>query len=223
MFKKLQQPFIIPVLAWRLIFWLISLLAIYFVTSMLMTEISIQNVTSYANQAAKTAGEIFKNNNANRIEKLQTFVENEVQESKGNISYAVIIDTNVQAIAHSDKQKLGKIYTDDYTISAATKGITRNSKFYADVQKIWTYDIMVPIMLEGKQIASLDIGFPIAGVDELVFLILQFMILVSLVFLVLVIILQNVFLNPSPQFSKKLKNFLKNLSLTSKKDKDAIK
>ena len=65
---------------------------------------------------------------------LQQFVEKKV--SGDNIAYAVIIDNNVKAIAHSDKIKIGKVYDDDYTIDGAKNGNEKTSRFYADVQKI---------------------------------------------------------------------------------------
>ena len=45
-------------------------------------------------------------------EELQTFVQNLTQKNQ-NMAYAVVIDTTVTAIAHSDTEKIGKNYSDD--------------------------------------------------------------------------------------------------------------
>lgn len=92
-------------------------------------------------------------------EELQTFVQNLTQKNQ-NIAYAVVIDTTVTAIAHSDTEKIGKNYSDDtsYTVPAATQGEVKTSEFWADVQQAWTYDVMYPIYQNGELVASMDIG-----------------------------------------------------------------
>ncbi|GCD12476.1 methyl-accepting chemotaxis protein [Clostridium tagluense] len=112
------------------------------------------------------------------IEALQSFVVNKSKQS--NITYAVIIDTNAKAIAHSDKMKIGKVYDDDYTIDGAKNGNIKTSRFYADVQKYWTYDIMVPIYANKTLIGALDIGIPEKGITEVVnkILVIQFILLI---------------------------------------------
>lgn len=92
-------------------------------------------------------------------EELQSFVSNLIQKNQ-NIAYAVVIDTTVTAIAHSDTEKIGKNYSDDttYTVPAATQGEVKTSEFWADVQQAWTYDVMYPIYQNGELVASMDIG-----------------------------------------------------------------
>lgn len=87
---------------------------------------------------------------------------------RDDITYAIVIDKNIQAIAHSDKQKLNKIYKDSYTIEGAGQGIEKFSKWYAEVQKVWVYDIMVPVYVNGELFGAFDIGIPITEVSEAV-------------------------------------------------------
>lgn len=95
--------------------------------------------------------------NSNPTVELQNFVENKVQQN--GIAYAVVIDKNVTAIAHSDKEKIGKNYEDDsYSVDGAKNGKTMTSRFYADVQKSWTFDIMVPIYINNTLYGSMDVG-----------------------------------------------------------------
>ena len=155
-----------------------------------MTDVLLVKSTETANEVASLAELVIKSNKENDvIPELQKLVEEKA--SKDNIEYAVIIDTNVKAIAHSDKVKLGKVYDDQYTIDGAKNGKTQSSKFYADVQKVWTYDIMVPIYKDGKIYGALDIGIPISGIDTVVtsFLKIQtILIVISLVLVGIIII-----------------------------------
>ncbi len=95
---------------------------------------------------------------------LQAFVTSLKQ--RNDISYAVVIDTNIKAVAHSDAQKLNKVYDDNYTVEGAGHGKPKHSKWYADVQKVWVYDIMTPVYLNGKLYGSFDVGIPITEVDN---------------------------------------------------------
>ena len=97
------------------------------------------------NQVAATAryAEHILQTSPDYLADLQKLVDKEAAQDA--VAYAVIIDKNITAIAHSDHIKLGKVYNDDYTIEGASKGVIKTSRFYADVQKYWTYDIMYPL------------------------------------------------------------------------------
>lgn len=93
------------------------------------------------------------------VEELQSFVDNQVKDNSDTIAYAIVIDNTVTAIAHSDAQKIGKNYgTDGAEANVAQKGQIETSKFYADVQQAWTYDIMVPIKVNGQIYGAMDVG-----------------------------------------------------------------
>lgn len=96
------------------------------------------------------------------VSDLQKMVDAEAKQD--SITYAIYIDKNVKAIAHSDHQKIGKVYDDSYSVEGASKGIEKNSRFYADVQKIWTYDIMIPVYKNGAIFGCVDIGVPESGI-----------------------------------------------------------
>ncbi|PSW05773.1 methyl-accepting chemotaxis protein [Photobacterium lipolyticum] len=98
------------------------------------------------------------------LDDLQKLVQS--LKSRPDISYAIVIDKNVQAIAHSDIEKLNKIYDDNYTVDGATKGKPQYSKWYADVQEVWVYDILSPIYVNGELYGTFDIGIPITEVSE---------------------------------------------------------
>lgn len=183
----------------------LSLVVIFSLTTILisinikknMTDLILNKSIDTANQA-KNLVEYIINSDDNAIEKLQNLVDKQAE--KENIAYAVIIDKNCKAIAHSDKEKLGKVYDDSYTIDAVKNGKTMTSKFYADIQKTWTYDIMIPINHNGVLYGALDIGIPISGVDIVINNFLKYQVMLMVITLIVIgsvlILVLNKELNP---------------------------
>ncbi|UZM97502.1 hypothetical protein OL548_20345 [Lysinibacillus sp. MHQ-1] len=87
---------------------------------------------------------------------------------------------NVKAVAHSDSNKLNKVYEDDYTIEGATKGVKQFTRWYAEVQGIWTYDIMEPIYRNGELYGVMDIGVPESGIKSIIEPVLMFQIIIGI-------------------------------------------
>lgn len=119
------------------------------------------------NQIADQAALILKNGGT--TDDLQSFVEKKAEEDT-YLAYVVVIDKNVTAVAHSDKEKIGKSYADDtaYTVPAAKDGEVMTSQFWADVQNAWTYDIMCPIYVDGELYGSMDVGIFNSEVDNVI-------------------------------------------------------
>lgn len=115
-------------------------------------------------EMAKQA-EVILNTEGEPLESLQAFVETKAKQS--NVTYAIVIDTNVSAVAHSDIQKLNKVYEDAYTVEGARKGKQQFSRWYAEVQDVWTYDIMEPIYKNGELYGVLDVGVPESGIQSI--------------------------------------------------------
>ncbi|KYG89759.1 chemotaxis protein [[Bacillus] sp. KCTC 13219] len=146
-------------------------------------EVLIEKAQEQVFEIAKQA-ETILNSEADPIPALQKFVDAKVQQD--NVTYAIIIDKNVQAVAHSDLEKLGKIYEDEYTINGATKGVKQFTRWYAEVQGIWTYDIMEPIYKNGELYGVMDIAVPESGIKSIVDTVLIFQIIIgSVSFLVI--------------------------------------
>lgn len=184
--------------------FVISLVAVFLITTILIGIVLKVNITNVLlNKSIETADEvkdsiefILNNDSPNEVELLQNLVEKKAQ--KDNIAYAVIIDNNMEAVVHSDKEKIGKIYDDDYTIDGVKSGKIQTSKFYADVQKYWTYDIMIPIEKNGIKYGALDIGIPISGIETVVnsffkVQILLIIIAISIIVLILIFVLNRTF------------------------------
>lgn len=132
--------------------------------------------------------------NGGGTEELQAFVE-KTTSSDQYLAYAVIIDTTVTAVAHSDTEKIGKSYLDDagYTVPAAQKGEIMTSKFWADIQKAWTYDIMCPIYVNGDLYGSMDVGIYNSTVDNAIADIRKIQLIVSIITIIAICVFITLF------------------------------
>ncbi|KLV05095.1 chemotaxis protein [Photobacterium aquae] len=126
-------------------------------------KIILKKSTAQAELLAKNVEYILSSSSA-PIDDLQALLLS--LKSRTDISYAVVIDKNIKAVAHSDVEKINKIYNDSYTIDSAARGKAQHSKWYADVQEVWVYDIMVPVYVNGQLYGALDIGIPITEVSD---------------------------------------------------------
>ncbi|POO88508.1 methyl-accepting chemotaxis protein [Clostridium sp. 3-3] len=177
--------------------FIVAIIVIFSITTVLIGYILKKSITDVLlNKSIETADEvkgsielILDNDDSNEIEKLQNLVEE--KSKKDNIAYAVIIDENIKAIAHSDKEKIGKVYDDDYTIDGVKNQNIQTSKFYADVQKYWTYDIMIPLEKNGTKYGALDIGIPISGIDSIInsFFKTQFILIIIAIIIISIIVI----------------------------------
>ncbi|CAH2214679.1 methyl-accepting chemotaxis protein [Tepidibacter aestuarii] len=98
---------------------------------------------------------------ANNIEKMkqsmniQTVIDKIAAED--NIVFALFIDKNLKAVAHSEKDRIGIDCNDKGSIEAAQNGKQYTSEFmYKD--KIPTYDVLMPVYDNGEHIGAVDIG-----------------------------------------------------------------
>ncbi|ACA40184.1 methyl-accepting chemotaxis protein [Lysinibacillus sp. fkY74-1] len=140
-------------------------------------EVLIEKAQEQVFEMAKQA-ETILNAETDPIPELQKLVDTKVQQD--NVTYAIIIDKNVKAVAHSDSNKLNKVYEDDYTIEGATKGVKQFTRWYAEVQGIWTYDIMEPIYRNGELYGVMDIGVPESGIKSIIEPVLMFQIIIGI-------------------------------------------
>ncbi|WP_187296300.1 methyl-accepting chemotaxis protein [Tepidibacter mesophilus] len=106
---------------------------------------------------------------ANDIEKIQSSMKVQTVIDKfteqDNIVYALFIDKNLKAVAHSEKDRIGKQLSDKGSIQAAQEGKEYTSEFmYKD--KIPTYDVLMPVYNNGEHIGAVDIGISMKNVNK---------------------------------------------------------
>jgi methyl-accepting chemotaxis protein len=186
-----------------------SMASTYFISSEKIDEIILHKSQVQAEFLAGNAGYILENSE-NPVQDLQKLVGDLKQRS--DVSYAIVIDSNVMAIAHSDKNKLNKVYEDSYTVEGATKGVQQFSKWYADVQQVWVFDIMAPIYVDGELYGTFDIGIPITEVSQATNGIVSYQ-LASMIFIFVVcLIVLSLLLGKLMQPLLVLKNTLNDIS-----------
>ncbi len=111
---------------------------------------------------------------ANEVEALtkkfsyQNLVEELVKEN--SIVYAVFIDKNLKAVAHSDKKRIGIQLTDVGSKTAAVEGKIYSSQFNYKTEEIpkgiTVQDVLVPVIVDGKLLGAIDIGISMAVVNS---------------------------------------------------------
>ncbi len=105
---------------------------------------------------------------ANNIEemqnsmKIQTVIDKIAEQD--NIVFALFIDKNLKAVAHSEKDRIGIDCKDEGSIEAAQNGEQHTSEFmYKDT--IPTYDVLMPIYDNGEHIGAVDIGISMENLN----------------------------------------------------------
>ncbi|WJT09462.1 methyl-accepting chemotaxis protein [Vibrio harveyi] len=186
-----------------------SMASTYFISSQKIDDIILNKSQVQAEFLAENASYILENSN-HPVQDLQALVDQLKQRS--DVSYAIVIDSNVSAVAHSDEQKLNKKYEDDYTVAGATKGVQQYSKWYADVQQVWVFDIMAPIYVNGQLYGTFDIGIPITEVSQATNGIISYQLGSMIVIFVLCVLLLSLLLSHLMQPLSVLKNALHDIS-----------
>ncbi|NFA41363.1 methyl-accepting chemotaxis protein [Clostridium botulinum] len=204
---------------------LISILVIFSLTTIIsifniknsMTDVLLDKSIEAAKEM-DTFIEYIIENQENPIEKLQVVVDKKAEID--NIAYIVVVDKDDRAVAHSDEQKIGKVYDDDYIINAVKEGEIKARKFYADVQNLWAYDIIVPIEVNGELYGSLRVGIPISGISSVINDFAKVQITITVISLILLTILLVILLNKILKPLKDLMGIIddiSNLDLTENK------
>lgn len=87
---------------------------------------------------------------------LQSFIEGIDQEN--DLAYALFIDKNLKAIAHSDASRIGIELDDPGSIAAARDGQAFSGYFHWSVTDSQVLDVLTPIYHEGEHVGALNIG-----------------------------------------------------------------
>ena len=86
-----------------------------------------------------------------------------------NIVYALYIDSEYKAVAHSNKDRIGIDLKDDKgAISAKNNKEVFSSEFYYEAGKVDVYDVVYPVEVNGFVIGAVNIGFSVKDVQDAV-------------------------------------------------------
>lgn len=84
---------------------------------------------------------------------LGRLIENE------EIVYALLVNPELEIIASSNKDLIGIVVDDEATRSAAVDGVPYTQETYYDLEDIPVYDVCYPVVMDGKNIGALSIGY----------------------------------------------------------------
>lgn len=89
-----------------------------------------------------------------------------------NIIYAMVIDKDLKAVAHNDKEKIGIQLEDEGSKTAAIDGQEYTGKIYDEEAGVQVLDILVPLHEKGKHVGALKVGISLeqvkGTVDEII-------------------------------------------------------
>jgi methyl-accepting chemotaxis protein len=107
--------------------------------------------------------------NADRVQELtEEFSYQSLVDEIGaeeDLVYALFINRDLEAIAHSNHDRIGKVMTDDGSKSAAVDGKFYSSEYTYD-DSIEVYDVVYPLEVNGEHVGALNIGFSMEKVQN---------------------------------------------------------
>lgn len=115
---------------------------------------------------------------ANRIQSFTDSVGyqsliNDLSKSQ-EVVYALFIDPNLKASAHSDPERVGISLDDEGSKSAIQQGKLFTSTYYYEKEHVDVYDVIVPVKKDDKVIGAIDLGLSLKNGQQAVDRILLF-------------------------------------------------
>nr|WP_243183506.1 methyl-accepting chemotaxis protein [Anaerosolibacter carboniphilus] len=110
---------------------------------------------------------------ADEIEKMkQSFSIQRLLESIGQdeeVVYALVVDRNLTAVAHSDKERVGMVFDYAGERGAVEKGEEHTGIFYSEERKRNIYEVIFPIYnQDGSITGAINVGLSVASVEAAV-------------------------------------------------------
>ena len=110
---------------------------------------------------------------------LQALMDSLVQEE--SIVYALYIDKNKVAQAHSNHERIGVVLTDPGSTSAAVNNKPFAEEFYYEAGGVNVYDVLIPLVIRGEHIGAINLGYDLTEIDNSIKELQQKMLTVSLI------------------------------------------
>lgn len=83
-----------------------------------------------------------------------------------DLVYALFINKDLEAIAHSNHERIGIELTDANSKKAAVDGELASSEFFYESENVEVYDVVYPLTVNGEHVGALNIGFSMAKVQD---------------------------------------------------------
>lgn len=75
------------------------------------------------------------------------------------VSYGMIINTDLTSIAHSDKDRVGLVFTDEDSQLAITNEVPQSGERYYPPTDEDVYSVTYPLIINGEKLGALNIGY----------------------------------------------------------------
>jgi len=87
--------------------------------------------------------------------------------SSEEIVYALFIDKDLKAVAHSNTSRIGLDLSEDKgSISAVVEGKPYASEYFYEGEQVQVYDVVYPVKMDGEIIGAVNIGFSMKNVKN---------------------------------------------------------
>ncbi|MEJ8553061.1 methyl-accepting chemotaxis protein [Tepidibacter sp. Z1-5] len=120
---------------------------------------------------------------ANKIEELKSSmdIQKKVERiaNQEDIAYALVIDKNLKAVAHSNKERIGIELNDEGSKTAAIEGKAYSSKYNYQGEEV--YDVLVPLYKDGIHIGAVDIGISMKHINNALKMLLVKSIIIAII------------------------------------------
>lgn len=81
------------------------------------------------------------------------------------IAYALLMDGNLETIAHNRKDEIGVVFDDEGSVSAAIDGVPYSQQWYYEAEDVVVYDIIFPAVINGELEGAVSIGYSMASIQ----------------------------------------------------------
>ena len=105
--------------------------------------------------------------------------------AEDDIVYALYIDKNLKAVAHSNKDRIGIDLTDEGSKTAALEGKPYASEYFYEGEGVQVYNMLLPLIINGEHIGAINIGYSIDTIQKSVNGIKMSILVVALITLLL--------------------------------------
>lgn len=86
-------------------------------------------------------------------------------EKDENVVYALFIDKDLKAAAHSDAERIGITLDDEGSKKAVIEGQPYASTYFYEKENVNVYDVLVPVKKGDEVIGAIDIGFSLKNIE----------------------------------------------------------
>lgn len=107
---------------------------------------------------------------ANRVQELtQSFSYQKLLQDialEEEIAYALLMNKDLETIAHSDEEEIGKVFDDEGSKSAAITGVPYSQEWYYEKEDITVLDVLYPVIINGEHVGAVSIGYSMENVNS---------------------------------------------------------